>query len=91
MLTLDSVIDLDQGINVGKGKFDKKNKHVALNKHRAWKIWQKIEVFIMKKQKKIFFQFFILNLINVGSLKKAVGPGEKSKINKRRAYVYPGV
>ena len=30
-----------QGINVGPGKFDKNNKHRALNKRRAWKMWQK--------------------------------------------------
>ena len=39
--TLESGIDVGQGINVGYGKFDKKNKHRALNKRRAWKIWQK--------------------------------------------------
>ena len=38
--TLDSRIDVGQGINVRPGKFDKKNKHRALNKCRAWKIWQ---------------------------------------------------
>ena len=39
----------------------------AFNNHRAWKIWQKFEVFILKKPRKnIFFQFFILKLINVG-------------------------
>ena len=38
---LESGIDLGQGINVGSGKFDKNNKHMALNKRRAWEIWQK--------------------------------------------------
>ena len=31
--TLASGIDVGQGINVGPGKFDKKNKRRALNKH----------------------------------------------------------
>jgi hypothetical protein len=33
--TLESGIDVGQGINVGPGKFAKKNKHMALNKRRA--------------------------------------------------------
>ena len=33
--TLESVIDVGQGINVGPGKFVKKNKRRALNKCRA--------------------------------------------------------
>ena len=33
--TLQSVIDVGQGISVGPGKFDKKNKRRALNKRRA--------------------------------------------------------
>ena len=37
-LTLESVIDVGQGISVGPGRFGKKNKRRALNKHRAWKI-----------------------------------------------------
>ena len=45
MITLESGIDVGQGINVGQGKFDKKNEHRALNKRKAWKIWQKFEVF----------------------------------------------
>ena len=36
-----SVIDVGQGISVGPGRFGKKNKHRALNKRRAWKIWKK--------------------------------------------------
>ena len=40
-ITLESVIDVGQGISVGPGKFDKKNKRWPLNKHRAWKICQK--------------------------------------------------
>ena len=40
--TLESVIDVGQGISVGPGKFGKKNKRRALNKHRAWKISQKV-------------------------------------------------
>ena len=31
--TLESVIDVGQGISVGPGKFDKKNKRRALNTH----------------------------------------------------------
>ena len=31
--TLESVIDVGQGISVGHGKFDKKNKRRALNTH----------------------------------------------------------
>ena len=34
--TLESGIDVGQGIAVGSGKFVKKNKCRALNKHRAW-------------------------------------------------------
>ena len=34
-LTLESRIDVGQGINVGPGKFVKKNKRRALNKRRA--------------------------------------------------------
>ena len=33
--TLESVIDVGQGISVGPGRFGKKNKRRALNKHRA--------------------------------------------------------
>jgi hypothetical protein len=39
--TLESVIDIGQGISVEPGRFGKKNKHRALNKRRAWKIWKK--------------------------------------------------
>ena len=56
--TLDSKIDVWQEINVGPGKFGKKNKRRALNNRRAWKIWQKFEVFIMKKTKKNSFSDF---------------------------------
>ena len=41
MTTLESRIDVGQGIKVGPGIFVKKNKHRVLNKLRAWKIWQK--------------------------------------------------
>ena len=34
-ITLESRIDVGQGINVGPGKFVKKNKRRALNKRRA--------------------------------------------------------
>jgi hypothetical protein len=33
--TLESGIDVGQGITIGSGKFVKKNKRRALNKHRA--------------------------------------------------------
>ena len=33
LTTLESVIDVGQGISVGPGKFDKKNKRRALNTH----------------------------------------------------------
>ena len=39
--TLDSGIDVGQGINIGPGTFGKMNKRRALNKHGAKKIWQK--------------------------------------------------
>ena len=35
MITLESGIDVGQGITVGPGKFVKKNKHRVLNKPRA--------------------------------------------------------
>ena len=40
-LILESVIDVGQGMNVETGKFGKRNKRRAFNKHRAWKICQK--------------------------------------------------
>ena len=39
--TLESGIDVKQGINIGHGKFVKKNKHRALNKRSAWKFTKK--------------------------------------------------
>ena len=39
--TLESVIDVGQGISVGPGRFGKKNKRRALNKRRAWKVRKK--------------------------------------------------
>ena len=36
-------MDVGQEINIGPRKFGKRNKR------RAWKIWQKFEVFVMKK------------------------------------------
>ena len=39
--TLESVIDVGQGISIGPGRFGKKNKRRALNKRRAWKTWKK--------------------------------------------------
>ena len=37
-----------QEINIGPGKFGKKNKYRSMDNRRAWKIWQKFEVFVMK-------------------------------------------
>ena len=31
------------------------NKRRALNKRSAWKIWQKFEIFVMKKKNELFF------------------------------------
>ena len=39
--TLESVIDIGQGISVGPRRFGKNNKRRALNKRRTWKIWKK--------------------------------------------------
>ena len=41
VITLESVIDVGQGISVGPGRFGKKNKRRVLNKRRAWKILKK--------------------------------------------------
>ena len=40
-LTLESVIDVGQGISIGPGRFGNKNKHRALNKRRAGKVRKK--------------------------------------------------
>ena len=66
--TLESGIDIGQGINVGPGKLDKNDKHRALNKRRAWKTFQNFD----KRR----------------AFNKAVGPGKKSKVNKRRACLF---
>ena len=47
-----------QEINIGPGKFGKKNKYRSMDNRRAWKIWQKFEVFVMKKLKKKYFPDF---------------------------------
>jgi hypothetical protein len=39
--TLESVLDVGQGISIGPGRFGKKNKRRALYKRRAWRIWKK--------------------------------------------------
>ena len=69
--TLASGIDVGQGINVGPGKFVKKNIRRALIIHMFY---------VVKNH---------LNNLYVFS-NKAVGPGKKPKINKRRTYVYSG-
>ena len=67
-------------------KLGKKNKRRVVNKRRAF------QVFCSEKTGKIYFSnFLMLNLINVWPFNKLVGPGKKSKINKRRAYVYSGL
>ena len=66
---------LDSGIDVGQ------EIHGGTGK-----IWQKFEVFVMKKSEKNSDVW-----LNVGLFNKAVGPGKKSKINKCRAYVYFGL
>ena len=67
--TLESVIDVGQEINVGPGKYVKKNKRRALNKHRARTKWVKLCYKKTIKRENICrpwkkFQ----NLINVGPL-----------------------
>ena len=72
--TLESGIDVGQGINLGPEKFVKKNKRRALNKHKAWTKFAKL---CYKKTIKLEnicrpwkrFQ----NLINVG-------PGKNPKL-----------
>ena len=39
--TLESLIDVGQGISIGPGRFGKKNKRRALNKRKALKILKK--------------------------------------------------
>ena len=55
VFTLDSGIDVGQKKIVEPEKFGKKNKCRALNKRRAWKIWQ---VFVMEKPENIFIFYF---------------------------------
>ena len=67
--TLESGIDVRQGINVGHGKFVKKNKGRALNKRKAWKKCAKLcyKKFIkLENICKPWNKF--QNLINVGPL-----------------------
>ena len=40
-ITLESTIDVRQGISLGPERFVKNNKRRALNKLRAWIIWKK--------------------------------------------------
>ena len=44
--TLESVIDVGQGISIGPGRFGKNSKRRALNKRRAWKVWNEIALII---------------------------------------------
>ena len=48
--TLESGIDVGQGITIGPGKFVKKNKPRALNEHRAWK---NVQIYVIKKSIKL--------------------------------------
>ena len=69
-------IDIGQGINVGPGNFEKKNKHKALNKRRTWRIW--MSYYVEKK----------IKLSNIHSSKsnkrrafnKAIGPGKNQRL-----------
>ena len=53
-----TTLESGQRKNIGSGKFDKNNKHRALNKRRAWKIWQKFEDFCYENMEKIIFPIF---------------------------------
>ena len=84
-----SGIDVGQGINVGHGKFNKKNKCRALNKHRH----QNVNSFLhpSKHCGHFFFILFIQNLPKSNeprAFNMAEGTRKKTKINKRRVYVY---
>jgi hypothetical protein len=72
--TIESGIDVGQRINVGCGKFGKKNKRRALNKRKA------------SESRRYCHFTFIQNFPNFDkrrAFNKAVGPGKKSKIDKR--------
>ena len=67
--TLESWIDVGQGINVGPGKFVKKNKRRALNKRRAWTKCAKLCYKKPIKLENICGPWKkVQNLINVGPL-----------------------
>jgi hypothetical protein len=67
--TLESGIDVGQGINVGPGNFGKNNKCRALNKHRAWNKMCKLLLKTTKKLENISSPRKKLQyLIKVGSL-----------------------
>ena len=74
MIILESRIDVGQGMNIGLGIFDKKNKRRALNKCRAWKICQKNKCRAFNKPRKLenIHRPYkkLQNLINVGPLIK---------------------
>ena len=77
--TLESRIDIGQGISVGHGRFGKKNKR------RAWKIGNENSQQNTLKTENIRSPWNeVQNFINLG-------PGKRCNINKRRAYVYSGL
>ena len=79
--TLESEIDVGQGINVGPGKFVKKNKRRALNKRRAWTKCAKLCYKKPIKLENICRQWiFFQNLINVGPLIRLYGVEKKPKL-----------
>ena len=64
-------IDIGQGINVGPGNFEKKNKHKALNKRRTWRIW--MSYYVEKKIK--------LSKVNKRrAFNKAIGPEKNQRL-----------
>ena len=81
--TLDSGIDVGQGIKVETEKISKRNKCMALNKSRAWKIWVSYHV-----EKKNIEENVLTYVVKKSNLKISKGLEKITKINKRRAYVY---
>ena len=80
LFTLESGVDVGQGINVGLQKFAKKNKVRALNKYRASEFWLFFASTISALQS--FFIFFCLQIFPKFVKGRALAPGKKSKIDK---------
>ena len=83
--TRESGIDVGQRITIGCGKFIKKNKHRALNKRRAW---TKCANLCYKSTPYLQILEKIPKFYKCRAFNMVVGLGKKSKINKRRAYIY---